>query len=312
MPDLADDLRTYLDELARQVDAAVDVDALPIVVRRSRRGLVAVSAVVVAAIAIGVALALTHRPTSRSLAVDGVTTSTTPSRWQLTVTPSSNLTDGESVDIHATGFEAGQMVGIVTCDARNLEPGVGEAACDLETLDQTPADQRGVLDTTYTVRRIIRVGGVYDCGREARGCDIAVGPAIQSSPAHGVGEEITFAPGPARPLPSITLNPAADLRDGQTILVSGTNFAPNASIWVAECPPDTDCGYQAFGVLAHSNADGTFRQLLTLHRTFTVPANLPNGVTQQQLDCATGCTILAHTDQLSGQLTANIPVSISP
>jgi hypothetical protein len=312
MPDLADDLRTYLDELARQVDAAVDVDAPPTVVRRSRRGLVAVSAVVVAAIAIGVVLALAHRSTSKSLAVDGVTTSTVPSQWQLTITPSSSLTDGESVHIHATGFGAGQMVGIVMCDARNLDPGVGEAACDLETLDQVPADQGGVLDTTYAVRRIIRVGGVYDCGEEARGCDIAVGPAIQSLPGQGVGQQITFAPGPARPLPSITLSPATDLKDGQTILVSGSNFAPNASIWVAECPPDTDCGYQAFGVLGHSDADGTFHQLLTLHRTFTVPANLPNGVTRQQLDCATGCTILAHTNQVSGQLTANIPFVISP
>ena len=51
---------------------------------------------------------------------------------------------------------------------------------------------------------------------------------------------------------------------------------------------------------------GSFRQELTLHRTFTVPANLGNGVTSETLDCTTGCSIIAVTVSASApQLSAD-------
>jgi hypothetical protein len=310
MPDLADDLRTYFDELAHQaVHATTPEMASPPVLpqRTGRRRVLAIAAALLVLVAAGITAALLHRSSSSSVDVGGVTTTTAASQWKLTVTPSDQLADGERVHIHATGFNPDQMVSIATCDARNLEPGVGDAVCDAPT--STPANLDGVLDTTYSVRRIIRVNGdPYDCGKEPRGCDLAVSPVPQ--PTLGldhVGQRIRFVPGPAEPLPALSLTPSANLSDSKTITVTGTNFPPNASIWVAECPP-TDCGYQAFGVLTQSDRDGTFHQPLTLHRTFTVPSN---GTSPSHFDCTTGCTILGHAQPPAAQLTASLPFTMS-
>jgi hypothetical protein len=73
---------------------------------------------------------------------------------------------------------------------------------------------------------------------------------------------------------------------------------------VTECPPSTDCGYEPFGVTAHTDATGGFRQPLMLHRTFVVPANPGKGVTTQQLDCIAGCTINAVESGPASNLSA--------
>ena len=310
MPDLADDLRTYFDELARQAEAHPnhhDLAAAPVQPRgRSRRSLL-IAAALGALAAVGITVAVLHRSSSSSVDVRGVTTTTAVSQWHLTVAPSAHLTDGESVHIHASGFNADQMVDISTCDARNLEPGVGDTACGAPT--STPANLDGVLDVTYPVRRIIRVNGdAYDCGKAPRGCDLSVGPAAQPTLGlNHVGQRIRFAPGPARPLPTLTLTPSLGLRDGQTVTVTGTNFPPSASIWLAECPP-TDCGYSAFGVLTDSGPDGTFRQTITLHQTFTVPSS---GGSPSTFDCTTGCSILGHANPPAAQQTAYLPFTMS-
>ena len=309
MPDLADDLRTYFDELThRAVQATTPGVASPPVLppTRGRRGVLALAAALVVLVAAGITVAVLHRSSSSSVDVEGVPTTTAASQWKLTVTPSDQLADGDPVHIHATGFTPGQMVDIATCDARNLEPGTGDEACDAPT--STPANLDGVVDTTYSVRRIIRVNGdPYDCGKEPRGCDLGVSPALQ--PTLGldhVGQRIQFVPGPAEPLPDLTLTPSTNLSDGQTITVTGTNFPPYASIWVAECPP-TDCGYQAFGVLTQSDQNGTFHQPLTLHRTFTVPST---GTSPSHFDCTIGCTILGHAEPPAAQLTATLPFTM--
>ncbi len=123
---------------------------------------------------------------------------------------------------------------------------------------------------------------------------------------------ITFGPGAARPLPSVTLTPATALRAGQSVLVTGRGFAPNTQVWVSECPPNADCGYSAFGVVAHADAEGTISQLLTLRRRFTVPANLPGAVHAQTLDCTTGCTITVTTQSSSYAAYASTPFSLAP
>ncbi len=316
MPDLHDDLRTYFDELAHRAETQLDPggDRRRTPARRQGSTRLAIAAVALVALAAITTIAVVaHRSTTSSLATNAPTTSVVPAQWSLTVVPSTGLKDGERVRIHAAGFAPGQMAGIVSCDARNLQPDVGAAACDLETLDSVPADKNGVVDAVYEVRRVIRVNGPYDCLTEPRGCDIAIGPDAQLvyGPPTGIGQRVTFVPGPAEPLPTITLTPSANLRDGQTITVTGTHFKPDTDVWVAECPPRTDCGYQAFGVTAHADSTGSFTQRLILHRTFTVPANLPNGVTHERLDCSTGCLIIAHSDSRTSQLEATLgPITI--
>ncbi len=309
MADLAEDLRTYFDELARRAEAhaASPVASPPPNGQRSGRRALTLAAALVVLVAAGIALFLLHPPGSPSVEVRSTTAPKAESRWHLTVTPSDHLADGQRVHIHATGFNPHQMTSIATCDARNLEPGVGDAACDAPT--SAPANPDGVLDTTYLVRRIIRVNGdAFDCGREPRGCDLAISPAQQPNPGvEHVGRRIQFAPGPAEPLPALSLTPNTGFRDGQTITVTGTNFPANASIWVAECPP-TDCGYQAFGVLTQSDRNGSFHQQLTLHRTFTIPSS--DGP-PHVFDCITGCTILGHANPPAAQLSTDLPFTMS-
>lgn len=318
MPDLHDDLRAYLDQLAdrAQLNLPELAPSPPQpsadgrrTGRRVRLALVAAIAVVTITIAVGVAVA--HRSTTAPLDVGRPTTEIPPAatggRWGLTVDPLTDLSDGQVVQVHAEGFPPGHMVGIVMCDAASLDPGHGFADCDLETMDQIPPDAQGLIDHGYALRRIIRTSrGAYDCGTEPRGCAVMVGPSADTvGSASGDGLRISFGPGPAAPLPEITMTPSSDLRDGTVVEIAGTGFAPDSEVWLAECPPATDCIYPAFGIKVHPDADGSFRQPLTLHRTFTKPTDGSVGTSPQTWDCTSECTVIAVTISVSAQLSSD-------
>jgi len=321
MPDLQDDLRSYFDELAQRAEHPPTDTRPPLgdgdaraasIRRRGRLRVVAVAAglVVLAAVVI----VATHRRSGGQVDAAGPPTETTmsPSGITAQIDPTTDLQDGQRVHVHASGFAALQIVAITMCNAASTGPGPGHGAadCDLETMAQIPADQAGVVDTTYAVRQLIRVGGAYDCAIEPTGCDVAVGPSLQAmnTPDLAVGTRVTFGPGTPRPLPSITMTPSSNLHDGQVVTVVGSGFAPATAVLVAECPPSTDCGYGPFGVTAQTDADGGFHQDLTLHRTFTIPADLGNGVTSARLDCTTGCAVIATTQSTSAPQLAAEPL----
>ena len=318
MPDLHDDLRTYFDQLADRAQLNLPELAPPLpqppaddrrTGRRSRLALVAAIAIVTITIAVGVAVA--HRSTTAPLDVGGPTTEIPPAasggRWGLTVDPVTDLSDGQVVQVHAGGFVPGHMVGIVMCDAASLDPGHGFADCDLETMDQVPPDAQGAIDRGYALRRIIRTSqGAYDCGTEPRGCAVMVGPSADTvGSAPGDGLRVSFGPGRAAPLPAITMTPSSDLRDGTVVEIAGTGFAPGSEVWVAECPPATDCIYPAFGIKIQPDADGSFHQPLTLHRTFTKPTDGSIGTNPPTWDCTSGCSVIAATISVSAQLSAD-------
>src|SRR5262249_41169349 len=74
----------------------------------------------------------------------------------LTVTPSTNLKDGQSVTVTGAGYPANVTTDLVQC-----EQSVG---CDFSNLQLQQTDDSGGYTTTYDVRRILTLdSGTVDC-----------------------------------------------------------------------------------------------------------------------------------------------------
>ncbi len=80
---------------------------------------------------------------------------------QMTVTPSTDLVDGQSVQVSATGFVPETTWGAAVCMTDVADIG----GCDLSNTILSSTDTNGDIDATMSVRRYIVVGGdVIDCG----------------------------------------------------------------------------------------------------------------------------------------------------
>jgi Neocarzinostatin family len=69
--------------------------------------------------------------------------------------------------------------------------------------------------------------------------------------------------------PHVTVTPATDLVDGQTVTVRGSGYSPNSSLGIVQCVAGADSIDDCDGRTAHSfSADqaGNYRQSLTVHR----------------------------------------------
>jgi Neocarzinostatin family len=97
------------------------------------------------------------------------------------VEPSTDLGDGQVVAVHGSGFTPGGGVYMTQCRAgASDETG---RACDLQkTLRNVTADNDGVVETTFTVRRTLNTSfyGTIDCATVPRAASSA-GAAARTS-----------------------------------------------------------------------------------------------------------------------------------
>ncbi|MFD1147843.1 enediyne antibiotic chromoprotein [Saccharothrix hoggarensis] len=122
------------------------------------------------------------------LTTGGLTASAAPA---LTVTPSSGLADGATVQVSATGLQAGTTYDVGECAW--VEAGV--LACAPETFTRATANSAGSLDSPLTVRKTFTgvlfdgtTWGTVDCTTVQ--CSVGVSDAAGNGPG---GVPISFA-----------------------------------------------------------------------------------------------------------------------
>lgn len=136
----------------------------------------------------------------------------------ITVAPSTDLVDRQTVTLTGTGFLPNTSFGAAQCDPSQLPTG-GIAACDLSTSRLSTTDDNGNVVLDLNVRRIIIVnGGELDCALNP--CVIGAATLENgSTPIEGTSVPISFDPAvPAVP----RLHVALTVDDVTASAISGT------------------------------------------------------------------------------------------
>lgn len=206
--------------------------------------------------------------------------------WRLPVVakPLADLEEGAVVRVYGTGFEPGELVGVVMC-AREAES-EGAAGCMLGDADYAFAHVTsstvypdGTVVQDVPVRRHITTPstGPVDCASEAERCLIAIGAAENYDRSGGT--YVNFAGAPPFPEPTFAVEPAGPYTPGQTVTARATRLPAGRLYQVQQCAGDV-CVPRARGFSA---PDGTF--------TIEVPVNSAVEQDGEVVACAEVCTL---------------------
>ena len=149
-----------------------------------------------------------------------------PEARSLTVTPSDDLDDGQTVTVDGTGWRPGVLVFAIECLA-------GTQTCGGAVANR-PVATDGAFTMTIVVRAVFTAfdGTPVDC----RVDDCEVTAVNEANEDHTASVPITFDPATVLlPPPTLTVTPDTDLVDGQTVEVAGTGFIPGVSLALAQC-----------------------------------------------------------------------------
>ena len=103
-----------------------------------------------------------------------------------TVTPNTNLSNGQTVTIHWSGYLPGMTVNIVECSSDSA------AGCDIAGGRILTPDPTGTGTTTLTI--VEGKVGTGNCGADHSGCQVAVNDAGLETPSATIRIPITFGP----------------------------------------------------------------------------------------------------------------------
>ncbi|MCB1029809.1 MAG: hypothetical protein KDA95_00640 [Acidimicrobiales bacterium] len=176
-----------------------------------------------------------------------------PNSVSLSVTPSSGLSDGQTVSVSGSGFVAGQGVYVMLCAAPTGNVGTPEgrtASCYPEqdgehVVWHTPVAANGSFSTPLTVTE-----NFTDAGDNDVDCTVenACGVFVRRDHNGGASDytqdvfvPISFGGGePVTPTkPELGADRTTELNpDGDTITVDGANFRPGDPVFVALCDSD--------------------------------------------------------------------------
>ena len=202
----------------------------------------------------------------------------------LTVTPSTNLVTGQVVSVSGTGFNAtpsGSTIGMAECIAGAL----GQTGCDLGNLGYPTADANGAFTVPFTVHRTILVGGQTVHCDDAPGTCI-LGASLVSDFGRSAFVALSFDPNAPRPSPQVQVTPKTNLRNGDTVTVSGSGYLPHQSLSVSECAVGSP--YCSPEIYLGDNAD------LAVGTDGTFSAQLPLRIRQlSAIDGPTDCLAVA-------------------
>jgi hypothetical protein len=184
----------------------------------------------------------------------------------VTVTPDTDLLDGDTVSVSGADWGSGSQVVVLQCRTGAVDPG----GCNTSHIELATTDGAGSFTTTFTVDRILYVGGSrIDCA-DPGACTVSA--ALTSEIDTSAGAPIQFDPSvPPPPPPALTATPSTDLADGQTVTVVGTGFPRNTSLGMTQCrtgdesPSGCDLGNVRF---VTTDADGGFTAEYVVHLTY--------------------------------------------
>lgn len=201
----------------------------------------------------------------------------------LTVTPDTELVDGQTVEVTGAAFTPGDEVFLVQCPA-------GTTGFDVATycrLHATrTADDSGRFSMFMAVTSEV---GSVDCAASPGACTVA---AVDISPMSVVAAApIAFADGQTTP-PSISVAPSTGLDHGDVVTVTGADFPADTEVSVAQCqstrPLTAEWCAAEPGFTATTDATGAFAGELTIERGVTLGSG-------DLIDCAGRCVVGAFT-----------------
>ena len=226
---------------------------------------------------------------------------------QTTVTPDTDLLNFQSVTVSGSGFSPNAGVQIVQCTS----DATSNADCT-QGSDFAPTSATGTFTKAVTVRRVLHLeGGDVDCADAPGRCSLvstSFGPTtlVATSP---LDFDDSVPPPPAA---TVTVTPHTDLVQGQSVTVTGANFAPSSFVALSECLSGSQ--YQGFcsfgGPGVQTDATGAFTQQFAVKRG--VPddqGGFPPGVE----DCAESpgyCSVIAFS--FDGQDRAAQAIDFDP
>jgi hypothetical protein len=185
----------------------------------------------------------------------------------VTVTPSTDLLDGGTVSVSASGFDAGAQLAVIQCQ----EIDTGDASgCNTSAYRMVQADASGDVSTDFVVDRMLYLfDGTIDCATQ--GCRIVVAQLYEGYPY--AGATLAFdASVPPPPPPTLVAEPATGLFDGQTVTVHGSGYPRNQSLGMAQCitGDETAAGCDLSNVrFVQTDATGSFTTTFTVHSSYS-------------------------------------------
>ncbi len=166
---------------------------------------------------------------------------------KISVTPHTNLADGEIVHVSGSGFPDSVTLGVAECAAGGP---VAVSDCDISTAQLLKSSSTGTFAISYYVDRYITVGRKsIDCATKDS-CNLAAATYPRVTTAHA-GESLEFNPRRKPIIPIISVSPAKGLAPNQLVTVTGRGFSPKSFVNLSECTESaTGCitlGNAAFG-----------------------------------------------------------------
>ena len=210
----------------------------------------------------------------------------------LTVTPDTDLVDGDVVAVHGTGFAPSATV--YFCQTINFAaPGPQDCGVPLESVQ---SDEAGEFVANYTVRRFISPGFPVDCAQPGPACVIGASDTL-AAPAFPFAL-LGFRP---QPPPTVTVTPDTDLVDGDVVAVHGISFTPGDPVFICQ-----GVGTTCYGPSETVQVDpaGAFSVSFTVQRFVTT-----SGLTRT--DCAApsvSCSMTYGASTASGM----VPIGFAP
>jgi hypothetical protein len=223
----------------------------------------------------------------------------------LTVTPDTDLVDGDVVALHGTGFTP--SAGVFFC--QGVDDGTpGPEDCGVP-FQSAPTDASGEFDATYTVRRFITppsVGTTIDCAQPSANCRVGASDSVTPTADTVAFAPIAFAPQPPR---TLTVTPDTDLVDGDVVALHGSGFTPGDTVDFCQAveagqPGPEDCGGP--GQSAQTDAAGEFDATYTVQRFISRLAPVMTDCAAPSASCA------FNFFSFSGLARDRVPITFAP
>jgi hypothetical protein len=174
----------------------------------------------------------------------------------ISVTPATGLVDGQTVTVTGSGFSAGAPFFFVEC---NVIPPPG-TACESSTAVQGVIGGDGSVSATpFTVHKGAVGNGSCPPAKAGNTCYLVLTTDQNLSAAKTAAAPISFVP------PAVTVTPSNGVKNGDSVMVSGTGFAPSTGVFAVECAPsgssappaEADCDGDTLGT-GETDASGGF------------------------------------------------------
>ena len=222
---------------------------------------------------------------------------------RVTVSPNTDLQDGQTVQVDATGYTPNASVGTAQCRAGATDV----SDCDLGHSIITTSDGDGAWSASLVVGARSRVGSeVVDC-REAGAC--VIGAARTSDYKEQAGSSLAFAPGIVLPPPpSVSATPDSDLVHDQLVTLTGTGFAPGDHVYAQQCvdrDPYAVCSFTFAPGDIVADDTGTATTPFTVERLIGYPG-------EQLVDCADARCYLQMSSQNDQFATGRAELEFDP